>query len=143
MTEQNGFITVTVTTAGGAFPVSGAEVMISNDSGGADTALYRFVTDESGQTPPSSLPAPLLSNSLSSGQPDPGYTLYNVTVISDGYYPLVSLNIPVFPGIVSDQRMILIPYTASGNIGTDEYTPDLPPYAGSPENGYTEDNEIE
>lgn len=143
MTEQNGFITVTVTTAGGAFPVSGAEVMISNDSGGADTALYRFVTDESGQTPPSSLPAPLLSNSLSSGQPEPGYTLYNVTVISDGYYPLVSLNIPVFPGIVSDQRMILIPYTASGNIGTDEYTPDLPPYAGSTDNGYTEDKEIE
>ena len=139
MTEQNGFITVTVTTASGAFPVSGAEVMISNDKDGLDNALYRYVTDESGQTPPSSLPAPLLSNSLSSSAPGPGYTLYNVSVISDGYYPLVSLNIPVFPGIVSNQSIVLIPYTESANIGTDQYTPDQPPYEGSPGDGYVEE----
>ena len=130
MAPQTGFIAVSVTTATGSFPVVGAEVMISRITDSGDTVIYRYVTDESGQTPLSSLPSAELSNSLSSASPGPDYTLYNVTVTSEGFYPLVSLNIPVFTGITSRQPMILIPLTASSEAGTDEYVPNCPPYAG-------------
>lgn len=130
MAAQTGFITVNVTTATGSFPVPGAEVMISQITDSGDTVLYRYVTDESGQTPLSILPTAELSNSLSSESSGPDYTLYNVTVTSEGYYPLVSLNIPVFTGITSRQPMVLIPLTASGDAGINEYSPDCPPYKG-------------
>lgn len=130
MAEQTGFIAVSVTTAAGSFPVPGAEVMISSLTGGKDTVIYRYITDESGQAPLSELMAADLNNSLSSTSPGPDYSLYNVTVSSDGYYPLVSLNIPVFSGIVSRQPMVLIPFTASSDAKTNEYVPDCPPYKG-------------
>ena len=130
MASQTGFITVNVTTATGSFPVPGAEVMISRITDSGDTVLYRYETDESGQTPLSSLPSAELANSLSSTSPGPDYTLYNVTVSSEGYYPLVSLDIPVFTGITSRQPMVLIPLTASSEAGTNEYVPNCPPYKG-------------
>jgi hypothetical protein len=130
MAEQTGFITVNVTTAAGSAPVPGAEVMISQITGGGDTVIYRYITDESGQTPLSELQTAELSNSLSSASAGPDYTLYNVTVTSAGYYPLVSLNIPVFTGITSRQPMVLIPLTASSDAGTNEYVPDCAPYKG-------------
>ena len=130
MSNQTGFIAVSVTTATGSFPVPGAEVMISQLTQSGDTVLYRYVTDESGQTPLSSLPTAELSNSLSSTSPGPDYTLYNVTVTSEGFYPLVSLNVPVFTGITSRQPMILIPLTASSEAGTDQYVPECQSYKG-------------
>lgn len=130
LAEQTGFIAVNVTTATGSYPVAGADVIISRITGEGDTVLYRYVTDESGQTPLTSLPAPELSNSLSVASSGPDYTLYNVTVTSNGFYPLVSLNIPVFTGIVSRQPMVLIPLTVSSEIGTDEYVPECQNYNG-------------
>lgn len=130
MAEQTGFIAVNVTTATGSFPVPGAEVIISQITAGGDTVIYRYLTDESGQVPLSSLPTAEISNSLSSTSPGPDYTLYNVTVTSQGYYPLVSLNIPVFTGITSRQPMVLIPLTASSDAKTNEFVPNCAPYQG-------------
>lgn len=130
MAQPTGFIAVNVTTATGSFPVIGAEVMISRLTADGDTVLFRYLTDESGQIPLSSLPAEELSNSLSSTSAGPDYSLYNVTVTSEGYYPLVSLNVPVFSGIVSRQPMVLIPLTASSDVKINEYVPDCAPYRG-------------
>ena len=130
MAKQTGFITVSVTTATGSYPVPDAEVMISALTAAGDTVIYRYITDESGQTPLSELSAPLLDNSLDENSAGPDFSLYNVTVSSDGYYPLVSLDVPVFPGIVSRQQMILVPFTASSDGGAGEYVPDCPPYSG-------------
>ena len=110
--------------------MSGAEVIISENTKNGDRVLYRYVTDENGQTPPSPLDAPDRANSLSSDSPGPDFSLYTVTVVSEGFYSLVSLDVPVFSGIVSRQDMVLIPLTASSAAGTDEFTPDCPPYCG-------------
>ena len=130
MAEQTGSIIVSVVTATGSYPLENAEVMISRLTDKGDTVIYRYVTDESGQTPLSVLSAPALENSLSSDSKGPDYSLYNVTVRSDGYYPLSSLDVPVFPGIISRQQMILLPYTQSSVNGTNEFTPECPPYQG-------------
>lgn len=130
MANQTGFIAVSVTTAAGSFPVPDAEVMISQITEQGDTVIYRSITDESGQAPLSELLAADLSNSLSSTSKGPDYALYNVTVTRQGYYPLVSLNVPVFTGITSRQPMVLIPLTASSDAKTNEYVPDCPPYKG-------------
>ncbi|MBR4255756.1 MAG: hypothetical protein IKQ18_01230 [Clostridia bacterium] len=130
MAEQSGFILVSAVTATGSYPLEGAEVMISELTDKGDTVIYRYITDESGQTPLSELGAPDVENSLSPDSGKRGFSLYNVTVRSDGFYPLSSLDVPVFPGIVSRQQMILSPYTQSGVNGTDEFTPDCKPYPG-------------
>ena len=130
MAEQTGFITVSVTTATGSTPLPDAEVIISRITAKGDTVIYRYITDESGQTPLSELPAPLLENSLDENSAGPDFSLYNVTVNSDGFYPLVSLDVPVFSGIISRQQMILVPYTASSFGGMNDYVPDCPPYSG-------------
>ena len=137
--EQIGFITVSVTTATGSSPVPNAEVMISKLTDTGDTVLYRYITDESGQTPLSKLQTPKLQNSLSEFSEGPDFSLYNVTVSSDGFYPLVSLDIPVFTGIISRQQMILVPFTASSDGGMTDYVPDCPPYSGGC--GMTSDTE--
>jgi hypothetical protein len=130
MADNTGFITVFVTTATGSSPVPDAEVMISKITSSGDTVLYRYVTDGSGQTPLSELESPLLQNSLSEGSEGPDFSLYNVTVNSDGFYPLVSLNVPVFTGVISRQQMMLVPFTASSDGGMTDYAPECLPYPG-------------
>ena len=130
LANQTGFLLVFVTTGNGFFPVPGAEVIISRLENGIDTVVARYVTDESGQAPVSELATPDKSSSLSSSSPGPDNAFYNVTVSGEGYYTLVSLDTPVFQGILSRQPMVLTPYTASDLSGENDYRPACPPYEG-------------
>lgn len=108
-TESSGALRIRATTARGALPVPDAKVYISSVSpDGKSTVLASGITDNSGLSETFILPAPPKSNSEHPGERDP-YAKYNVSVTADGYYPIESFDVPVFPGIMSTQPAELIP----------------------------------
>ena len=108
--------------------MKGADVTVSRETDAGNTVLFRFKTDQSGRIPAVTLDTSDVSNSLSPSPDGAPYALYTVTVSKEGYYPRVSLNIRIFDGITTVQPINMIPYTATSDIGSDEFVPRNPPY---------------
>lgn len=96
-------------TARGALPVKGAKIIVSKPIGGRTHVFYTLVTDESGQTPIISLPAPPKELSESPDSTITPYAMYNALITADGYNDVQIQNMPVFEGILSVQRVALVP----------------------------------
>lgn len=115
--EGRGFLRIRVLSAGGALPVEGAVVLISDYNGedSEGTLLYSLRTDEGGLTQTASLPAPpsLASQSPGNGQP---YSLYNVTVMKEGYYTVENIGVMVFDEVVAIQPVNLLPLSENDEI---------------------------
>ena len=117
MTGQ-GRLLFQITTAGGAIPLPGAEIILRSfrsvtESGDVIAVLY---SDEDGKTEIIPLPAPSVQYSLEparDGAPLP-YALYNADVNLNGFYSQSYIRIPVFDGITSIQRATLIPLPENG-----------------------------
>lgn len=106
MNEESGYLTVSVNTAKGSFPIEGATVRIYSEG---FEPLYTFSTDSSGRTPAAELPAPPLSASQT---PDTGvvpYARYTIDTEYPGYYTVENINAPVYPGVLSLQNVSMIP----------------------------------
>ena len=86
------------------------EIYISEDDpeNGKTGVIFSGRTNSAGLSEKISLPAPPPENSEVPGGDD-AYTKYNVEVIADGFYPVYSLDVPVFPGILSIQSVELVP----------------------------------
>lgn len=107
MEEQGrGFITVNVRTAGGALPVSGALITVSDTKSG--TVIAVMTTDISGISDIVELPAPPRENTLVPGNPNVS-TLYTVDTDKEGYYHVVNSGIPVFDGVTAIQQVLMVP----------------------------------
>lgn len=109
--EGTGYLQMRVTSAGGAFPIEDAVVMVLSDplANGAQSSVIRTLrTNTSGLTETVPLPAPSRTLSQSPGNGKP-YATYNIAVYKDGYYSVEGLGIPVFDGIVSTQAINLLP----------------------------------
>ena len=109
--EGTGYLQMRVTSAGGAFPIEDAVVMVLSDplgSGAQSSVIRTLRTDASGLTETVPLPAPSRTLSQSPGNGKP-YATYNIAVYKDGYYSVEGLGIPVFDGIVSTQAINLLP----------------------------------
>lgn len=109
--KQNyGTLQVRTVTARGALPVEGAQIYISEDDpeNGKTGVIFSGRTNSAGLSEKVSLPAPPPENSEAPGGDD-AYTKYNVEVIADGFYPVYSFDVPVFPGILSIQSVELVP----------------------------------
>lgn len=107
MEEQGkGFITVNVRTAGGALPVAGAVITISDTSTGNVIAV--MLSDISGTSEVIGLPTPPKGNSLTPGNNDVS-TLYTVDTDKEGFYHVINTGIPVFDGITAIQQVLLVP----------------------------------
>lgn len=109
--KQNyGTLQVRAVTARGALPVEGARIYISEDDpeNGKTGVIFSGRTNSAGLSEKISLPAPPPENSEVPGGDDV-CTKYNVEVIADGFYPVYSLDGPVFPGILSIQSVELVP----------------------------------
>ena len=109
--KQNyGTLQVRAVTARGALPVEGARIYISEDDpeNGKTGVIFSGRTNSAGLSEKISLPAPPPENSEVPGGDDV-CTKYNVEVIADGFYPVYSLDVPVFPGILSIQSVELVP----------------------------------
>ena len=103
-----GYLTVNVRTAGGALPVEGAMITVKSIDGENSTVIAVLFSDPSGTTEYLSLPAPPRSRSL---VPEGGAvnSLYTVEIVKEGYYRLISENVPVYDGVTSIQQADLVP----------------------------------
>lgn len=119
MTGQ-GKLVFQVSTAGGAIPLEGAEIIVrkfrsaSDGNGGEVVAVLH--SGEDGKTETLTLPAPARGYSLEparDGSPVP-YAIYDASVNLDSYYEQSYIRIPIFDGITSIQRASLIPLPENG-----------------------------
>ena len=108
-----GFLIVSVRTGSGAIPLEGALVTLRGDEAIEGNAIASFITDQSGNTPRITLPAPPRINSESpeGGKP---YASYSADISLDGYYSNLYTNIPIFDTITSVQTAYLIPLPEDG-----------------------------
>ena len=113
LTDDIGFLAVTVRTSNGAIPIENAKVSIyeylpENETGDNGRLLFSLLTDENGKTPRVALPTKDKSLSLTFGNKSP-YTVYNIGVSKDGYYNNSYLKVPLFQGVSSIQPVELSP----------------------------------
>ncbi len=109
-----------VSTAGGAIPLSNAEVTVrrlrSLTTGEGGEVIAVLYTDSDGKTELLRLPAP--AKALSQAPIRDGgalpYSLYDADVRMEGFYNLLYSRIPVFDGITSIQHAPLIPLPEGG-----------------------------
>ena len=106
-TSPTGYLKVSVTSGGGAYPVPGAIVLIKN-SEGEGKVIYSLRTDGSGQTATVPLAAKegVLSSSPGNGTP---YTVYSVEIIKDGYYKSFVNEVRTFEGVSATLPVNLVP----------------------------------
>ena len=108
-TDGIAYLTVRVSTAGGAIPLENASVNVRGADINASDIIYSLSTNSDGLTPTVSLAAPPRSASTSPQSTSPSYAVYNVDVYADGYVPAFFNNVPVFSGINSVQPAVLVP----------------------------------
>ncbi len=96
---------VRVTAAGGAVPIEGARVSVSNQNG---EVLQTRLTDQSGLTEVMLLPAVDPALTL---VPTPAFTpiLYDVAVAAPGYYRVRTVGIPLYGSIPTQLPIALVP----------------------------------
>ena len=119
LTDEIGFLAVTVRTSNGAIPIENAKVSIyeNYDNGGANSnghLIYSLRTNNFGQTEKVALPTKSMSLSLEPGNLQP-FTSYNIFVSSEGYFDSDVINVPIFQGVTSLQPINLIPVSEFAN----------------------------
>ena len=124
--NEVGYLTVRVSTAGGAIPLENASVNIRGGRVDDSSIIYSLITNSDGLTPTVSLNAPPRSASQTPQDQTPPYAVYNVDVYAKGYTPAFFHNVPIFSGINSVQPAILVP-----SIENAQYEA-LRNYSGSP-----------
>lgn len=119
-----GYLTVRVSTARGAIPLSGAVVNIRGGEEDSSTVLYSLISDDDGRTERVSLPTPPIENSETAGGATP-YAAYNIDVFKEGYIPLYFHNVPIFPSVISVQPAVMVPESGAptSNVGNVAATP--------------------
>ena len=116
--ESFGNMRIRAYTASGALPTEGALVKIYGIDEYNKGVVYSLLTDEDGITKEISLPAPPRSYSTAPGAIAAPYSVYNVEISKDGYYPKQIDNVPIFNGInaVLPIEMIPLSYDKSGSV---------------------------
>jgi len=104
-----GFLQFDIFTAGGAYPVPGALVVVKKKLTGGTGLVRLLFSDRSGRTPTIALPAPSASLSQDPMSTTRPFSEYTVTVRARGYYTLSDINIPIFAGVKTVQPIDLIP----------------------------------
>ena len=114
-----GYLIVSVRAGEGAIPLEGALVTLRGGDATEGDAIASFITDQSGNTPRITLPAPPRINSESPNGGKP-YATYSADISLDGYFTNLYTNIPIFDTITSVQTAYLIPLPEDGSSRTEE-----------------------
>ena len=114
-----GYLIVSVRAGEGAIPLEGALVTLRGGDATEGDAIASFITDQSGNTPRITLPAPPRINSESPNGGKP-YASYSADISLDGYFTNLYTNIPIFDTITSVQTAYLIPLPEDGSSRTGE-----------------------
>lgn len=104
----SGFLNVRVFASSAQLPIAGATVSITQAAQTGSRLLAVRLTDESGRITAVRIDTPEKSESLSPGLPIP-FTSVDVTVDHPDYTRALLENVQIFPGIVTQQNVELIP----------------------------------
>ena len=107
----SGTLTVHVTTAAGAYPVSGATVRILGRSAGVNELSFAQFTDRDGNTETLTLPAPDPALSAAPNPASSPYSVFDISVTFPGYYQKAVYSVSVFPNIKTILPVNLIPFS--------------------------------
>ena len=116
MLEDFGNFTARAYTAG-ALPVEGAIVRILGAEEDNRTVAYSLLTDVDGLTETVRLPAPRKEYSMAPDPKMPPYSLYDLEITADGYFPKRIYGVMIFSGVNSLQEINMIP--SSDNFPSD------------------------
>ncbi len=111
---QSGRLIALVTAIRGLYPVPNARVTVFTGERDNMTVVATDVTDQNGRSRPFILDTPQKSISLNSEDSLQPYSLYNMLVEADGYRDNIHLNIPVFSGVTSLQRSVMMLLETAG-----------------------------
>ena len=103
-----GLLTVRVYTSVAQLPIAGAAVTITQETKNGSRLLASRITDESGKITPVRVDTPELSGSLSPGTNNP-FAIVNVLVDHPDYERVLIENVQLFPGILTQQNVDLLP----------------------------------
>ncbi len=118
---QTGYLKVMVTLADKSMPIEGASVLVTENDDGKQILRYFGFTNESGETPTISLPAPPVENSEAPKGKNV-YAVYDIRTDAPGYRTVINRGVPIFEGITSIQNIQLNPLPGD----TIEYTENEP-----------------
>ncbi len=107
-TNSTGTLKISVVSSLGLIPVENATVTISY-TGDPNSPLETLNTDNSGQTPVITLPAPDISYSLDPDTEVQPYSEYNITVTAEGYEPVLVSGSELLPDRLSLQPIMMNP----------------------------------
>ncbi|MBQ8587314.1 MAG: spore cortex-lytic protein [Oscillospiraceae bacterium] len=105
---STGYLTARVFTSTAQLPIRNATVAVTQNGDNGTRQLAVRLTDESGRTPRISLPTPELQGSLTPGTVSP-FTTVNLTVEYPGYERVLVEGLQIFPGIITEQEVELLP----------------------------------
>ncbi len=110
--EQSvGYLIVKVSTASGAIPIENASVIVQGKDGNNQDVLLSHLTDMDGLTTKITLPAPQKELSETPSPSSAPYSLYNIDVFKEGYYPQHYNGVPIFQGVTAIQNARIIPFS--------------------------------
>ena len=136
MPELNsyGYLIVKVSTANGAIPIENASVIVQGKDDNNQEILLSFLTNRDGITPKIMLPAPPKELSESPSPASKPYSIYNIDVFKEGYYPQHYNGVPIFQNVTAVQNAYIVPtsefdaknpYTNEGEIFDEYENPNL------------------
>ncbi len=112
--SSSGELIVMVTAIRSLYPVKNAKITVFEGTIENKSVVTTAVTNESGRTERIVLPAPDKKFSETEGSNTQPYALYNLLVEADGYIDNIHLNIPIFSGVTSIQRVNLLSSKSAG-----------------------------
>ena len=104
--------------ASGAYPVSNVNVRIIGAEEANKFTAFSVFTNRDGNTPVVSLPAPDRSLSLTSGAAEVPYSVYDVEITAEGFYPKVIKNVAVFDEVIAILPINMIPLSEREQLET-------------------------
>ncbi len=124
--QSMGFLTVRVSTAGGAVPLENASVNIRGGDVDNSNIIFSLTTNSDGLTPTVALATSPRSASESPSSSVPPYVAYNVDVFAKGYAPAFFHNVPIFEGINSVQPAVLLPSVENEDFANEQHVDEIP-----------------
>ncbi len=103
-----GYLRVFAFTGGGAEPIEGARVIVTQPNGDTPIVFANLTTDRDGFTPVIALPSVDPTLTLRPGVAQP-YVTYAVRVTADGFQPVEHRNIPVYGDNYVTQPVAMTP----------------------------------
>lgn len=110
---DSGSLKIRAYSASGAIPTEGVLIKIYGADDYNKDVQYSLITDSDGITKELYLPTPPLSYSMSPGAAEAPYSVYNVELAKNGFYPKRIDNVPIFAGIKSTLPIEMIPLAYS------------------------------